>query len=127
MNALIEYGQDTQIVTKQTKFGHTVRLMTAKEFKEMHGLKGQEGKRMYNEYLRERGKANTAGLAAALTSGDLFVKGYTDRKNSLTVQFTKASSIKDPAPDVGKVKEMIGGMTEAEKAEILGILNQVGN
>lgn len=73
-----------------------MRLLTAKEFKESRGLKGQDGRREYNEYLRTQGRANTAGLAAALTKGDLLVKGYRDFKGSLSVSFAKAGAIKDP-------------------------------
>jgi hypothetical protein len=90
-------------VTSVTKFGTTVRLQTAKEFKSAQGLKGQDGRRAYNAYLREQGKASTAGLAAALTGGELLVRSYRDSKGSVGVNFIKASAIKDPVAKADRV------------------------
>lgn len=101
----------SDLVVKSTKAGDTVRLMTAREFKEARNVKGQEAKKAYNEYLRTNGRASTAALAAALTSGELLVKGYRDGKNAVSVNFVKASSLKDPDADKGKT---VDEMTEEE-------------
>lgn len=93
---LVQFNQSANVVTTTTKAGTTVRLQTAKEFKTEKGLKGQEARRQYNAYLREQGKASTAGLAAALTTGQLLARSYRDSKGSVGVNFIKASAIKDP-------------------------------
>jgi hypothetical protein len=46
--------------------------------------------------LRDNGQANTAGLAAALTSGELLVRGVQDSAKSMRVSFIKRSQIRDP-------------------------------
>lgn len=117
---LVQFQADASVVsTQNARTGTTtVRLQTAKEFKTAKGLKGQEGRKAYNEYLREHGKANTAGLAAALTSGELLVKGVRDSKNSMAVSFVKASSIKDPAP----VKAAVP--TKEEALAVLGLTQE---
>lgn len=98
-NSLVTFNSNSNVVVSvnpKTQ-AETVRLMTAKEFKTSKGIKGNEAKRQYNAYLKEHGKASTAGLAAALTSGELLVTSVRDSKNKLAVSFTKASSLKDPA------------------------------
>lgn len=94
--ALVSFNTEAQSVTVTSKFGTTVRLQTAKEFKAAKGLKGQAARKEYNAYLREQGKASTAGLAAALTTGELLVRSYRSSKGSVSVNFMKASAIKDP-------------------------------
>jgi hypothetical protein len=98
--ALVQFGQSASVVTTSNKWGTTVRLMTAKEFKTAKGIKGQDARRQYNDYIKEHGKANTAALAAALTSGELLVRSARDSKSSVGVNFIKASSLKAPAPVV---------------------------
>lgn len=96
--SLIQFNQSASaIVTQNSRTNAvSVRLLSAKEYKDQHGLKGKDGTRQYNDYLRQQGRANTAGLAAALTSGELLVKGFRDFKGSMNVNFVKASQIKDP-------------------------------
>lgn len=97
LNSLVQFGSSSDVVTKQSKTGGTtVRLLTAKEFKTARGLKGNEASREYNAYLREQGRANTAGLAAAMSTGQLLVKRLTGTKNGCTVGFVFADGLKDP-------------------------------
>lgn len=101
----------------------TVRLLTAKEFKGARGLKGNEASRAYNAYIREHGLANTAGLAAALTSGDLLVRSARDSAKSLNVSFVKKSAIKDP---VAKVAEAVPAAVLDENAKLRALLKSLG-
>lgn len=103
--SLIQFGTDALTVTLENakQKSTTVRLLTAKEFKDAKGLKGQEARKAYNDYLRTHGGANTAGLAAAMSSGELLVKSAKDYRGSLTVSFIKKSAIKDPVKAVPAV------------------------
>jgi hypothetical protein len=115
--ALVSFEPTASAVTTTNKFGTTIRLQTAKEFKTAKGLKGQDGRRQYNAYLSAQGKASTAGLAAALTGGELLVRSYRDSKGSVGVNFIKASSIKDPVAHGASAAQP----TEAEACALLGI------
>ena len=119
--ALVSFGADASAVSSHNaKTGvSTVRLMTAKEFKTAKGLTGQAAKKAYNDYLREQGKANTAGLAAAMTSGELLVKGYQAGKNGLRVSFAYASKLKDP-------KSQADAAMSQEDAELVAALKASG-
>ena len=105
--AVITFGEKTEVAKKTYRGGYTgERLLSAVEYKRAHDLKGSEGKRAYNQYLRENGKANTAGLAAALTTGELLVKGYRPSKNGLQISLLHASMIKDPSTKSGVSSEV---------------------
>ena len=125
-NSLIKFGQASSAVmsTNPKTGGTSVRLLTAREFKNEYGLKGKEATRQYNDYLRAQGRANTAGLAAALTSGELLVKGFSDFRTSLRVSFVKASKLKDPKtnekPAVTRETALAElGLTEEKLAALL--------
>jgi hypothetical protein len=101
----------------------TLRLLTAKEFKTARGLKGNAASVAYNAYIREHGLANTAGLAAALTSGELLVRSARDSSKSLNVSFVKKSAIKDPAVKSAPAPEVTALETEVAnlKAMLAGL------
>ncbi len=115
----------------------TMRLFSAKEFKaQLAGaddMTGNERKAAFNAYLRQYGKAGTGGLAAAMSSGELLVKGVTDSKNGLTVRFIKAGSIKDPEQSAkGGIKSVIDDLksgkldttkiSDEDKASLMALL-----
>lgn len=110
---LVQFNQSANVVTTTSKFGTTVRLQSAKEYKGAHGLKGQAGRKAYNDYLREQGKASTVALVTALAQGTLLVRSARDSKSSVGVNFIKASAIKDPV--------RAAEPTEAELCAKLGI------
>lgn len=117
---LVSFSDKTKTVTTTNKTGTVVRLMTAKEFKQANHVKGQEARRKYNDYLREHGKASTAGLAAELTKGNLLVRSFRDSRGSMAVSFIKADKLKDPKTDEqAKAKAEADKAVEAAKLEVV--------
>ena len=115
---LVSFSTTDIVKSQNSRTGSvTVRLMSAKEFKTARGLSGQEGKRQYNDYLREQGKANTAGLAAAMSTGELLVKRFQSTKNGCSVGFVKRDSIRDPKQKKGEVKDV----SKADALKALGL------
>lgn len=115
-SSLITFDASANAVTTTKKSGTTVRLMTAKEYKHAKGLKGQAGRRAYNAYLLEQGKANTAGLAAALTSGELLIKSWRNGKNAGTIGYVKRSSI---VPAAEEAKTFASTLSDKELLAII--------
>jgi hypothetical protein len=96
--SLVTFDAGTRTVALVGRGYSGVRLQTAAEFKRSRGLKGQEARRHYNEYLRLNGRANTGGLAAAMSTGELLVTGFRDYEKSgrMNVTFMRKDRIKDP-------------------------------
>lgn len=102
--SLVQFGSEALTMTLENakQKSTTVRLLTAKEFKDGKGLKGQAGRTAYNAYLRESGGANTAGLAGLMSSGELLVLGRKSYAASgkHVITFIEKSKIKDPTAKV---------------------------
>jgi hypothetical protein len=105
-----------------------IRLQTAKEWKEANSAANisrtsNQVKQAYNDYLRTAGAANTAGLAAALTTGKLLVKGVQNTPKGMTVRFLKADAMEAAPVNASAlgVKELMDALkakqVEAAKAD----------
>jgi hypothetical protein len=73
--SLVQFNAQSSAVTLfNEKTGMTgARLMSAKEFKTAKGLKGSEGKKQFNAYLRLHGLDNNVGFSEKLTRKEVFI------------------------------------------------------
>lgn len=101
--SLVQFGQGASTVEiSNDKTGcKGARLLSAAEFKRTldKALSAREKANKFNAYLRESGKANTAALAGALTSGELLVVGFKgwEKSGKSQVTFLDASKVVDKA------------------------------
>jgi hypothetical protein len=116
---LVQFDTAANAVTSFNEKTKTTscRLLNKKEFSNSRNLKGGEAKRAFNEYLRVQGKVNTAGLAGALTTGELLVKGVQDTPNGMTVRLVKASSLK--VEEKSDISSLIKGLAKSVKAGVV--------
>ena len=99
MTNLVEFkGTETingALVIGKRTVGSMGRLMTAREYKEKHGVKGNAAKKSYAEYVLKEGAISTATLAGEMASGNLLVKSFKayDKAGTTTVTFIKKSAV----------------------------------
>lgn len=124
MQNLIQFGSNTSVVKKETTNAKgevtavSVRLQSAREYKDAHGLKGQVGKRAYNAYLAENGKANTAAFAAAMSTGQILIKGFKKTRVGGSVTFVDAATVAPEiaADELARIKAEVRKEIMAEQA-----------
>lgn len=121
------------IAISNPKQGMTgARLMTAAEWKKANGLglTARQKSNGYNAYLRESGKANTAELAAAMTSGRLLVTAHKawNKSGKRQVTFIDADKLKDKVEAEVKVDTAAAEKAATDKtvAAAVAILEKTG-
>jgi hypothetical protein len=89
LNTVDRNGHKLVPVQTSTKSGTTNRLLTAKEFKDATGLKGNAASAAYNNYIRA-GAPNAIGdLVRRVANGELAPVSERDSSKSVTVRFVK--------------------------------------
>lgn len=124
---LAVFNQETKIVTRQLTSGAvTSRLMSAAEFKRTHGLKGQEGKRRYNDYARSQGLLANQNVAAQLAGGKIVIVGSTMNKvgNGGTLRWVAPARFEDKPVVAKDLKSQVKTMSDEERAELMALLCQ---
>lgn len=96
-SAITVFKTDKGVVSTDSKQGHCDRLMTAKEFKDSRGVKGQDAKRQYLEYVRANGLNANAYVSALIAKGEIVVKGVQRGKNGGRISYATAASL-EPKP-----------------------------
>ncbi len=124
---LAVFNTDTKTVSRQLTSGAvTNRLLSAAEYKRNHGLKGQEGKRQYNEYARTHGLLANQNVAAQLAGGRIVIVGATTNKagNGGTLRWAAPTRFEDKAVAAKDLKSQIKTMSDEERAELMALLCQ---
>jgi hypothetical protein len=104
--SLVQFNAQSSAVTLfNEKTGMTgARLMSAKEFKTAKGLKGSEGKKQFNAYLRLHGLDNNVGFSEKLTRKEVFItSGKCWESGRFQISGILATKVVDPVDKAGSV------------------------
>ncbi len=132
-NNLVVFGGGVKTVSSvNSKTGGTsVRVLRAGEFREEYkskhpGATNKEIKREYAAYYRGAIGANTASLAAAMTTGELGVEGYRVNKDGskVVVTFVKATKETDGV-NREELEAALLGMPEDELKAFMNAINEL--
>lgn len=113
---LVQFGTNAVVLRNERTKMTGARLMTCKEYKLANGVKGNEAKKGYSEYLMKNGVNCNARLAEAIAKGEIVTTSF--KRWETKGKFQVAGMTSAAALKVGEVKPGKADKAKADQADV---------